>query len=791
MPEPRLSVPGLLCVWLLASHRVYAQNHASPSRLRETIYDCYHDWMARTPDHVFDNAWRMLGFKSTPGLACLQALEHLKREFLEQRHQRWYVKPEALSAWQQGLLSRMSQLPILAFVGASRYPLNTSSDIVQDYLQREGLHETHVHLNGSSYAETAWLHALQRPRDSIKDFIKQWNKKGVIRDLTRNIDPSLNPTELLKRLKTARRLRQHLMRAANSEAWWRPMAHIDTQEDAVFADQNTFTLADEIKWQTKFLEKCRHHPECQLLNGVYHEYVLLLNQYYQLTVQNEDRVGFDQFQKHADIGLREDLERDYFQRFKDAHGTYSRRSRIQYYEGRFAPKDNAVELHKRLVGMLQGYHRYLHDLFPENAAARQRKAPIQLTPLLNELDVVLEDLANFGITPLQLALVCHFIKRPWKKSDQNYGPYRQLSLVKGLRNEAHALLRLLQLYPKLKRWIRGVDAAANELHASPEYFAPIFRLCHSRGLTHKTFHAGEDFPHLLSGLRYMLEALELLNMQAGDRLGHGTAMGIDPQLWLSRMPQTVIISRGDWFLSVVAAWRMFNLNPVGLETVAHKLVAELGRLSIELFGKHLDPYLCEQFLGFRTLSLPEVQRWQDNGRKLPVALPLNDHWLEEMQEVDIRARANAEAFDLYWCWQSDKEVWKKSLALIEVDSGFLNSEQCISLQQTLMREIARRGVVIETLPSSNVRISQYKHFSEHHALRWMKAPQAVKANDPDILVSLGSDDPGIFSTDIETEFHHLFYALKRSGLTESEALQRVAKVNECGRIYRFHAKIDL
>jgi hypothetical protein len=739
---------------------------------------------------VFDNAWQLLAFKSAPGLACLQALEHLQREFLEQRHQLWYVKPEALSAWQQGLVSRMSQLPLLAFVGASRYPMNAKSDIVQDYLQREGLHETHVHLNGSSYAEIAWLHALQRPLKSSFDFSKQWKKKGIIKDLTRNIDPSLSPIELVKRLKTARRLRLHLMRAANSDSWWQSTACIDTQEDAVFADQDTFTLDCEIKWQAAFLEKCRHYPENQLLPGVYHQYVLLLNQYYQLSVQNEDRVGFDQFQKHADVGLREDLETNFAQRFKDAHGTDPRRSRIQYYEGRFAPKDNAIELRKRLLGILQGYHRYLCGLFSESSDWHQRKAPVQFTRLLNELDQVMEDLANLAITPLQLALVCHFIKKPWKKDDQNYGPYRYFSLVKGLRNDAHALLRLLQLYPRLKRWVRGVDAAANELHAPPEYFAPVFRLCCSLGLTHNTFHAGEDFPHLLSGLRYMLEALEMLNMQAGDRLGHGTAMGIDPQLWLSRMPQTVIIGRGDWFLSVLAAWRMLNLNPVGLETVAHKLTAELGRLSVELFGKHLNPYLCEQVLGLRTLSLPEVQRWQDNGKILPIALPLNDHWRKEVQEVDIQAKANEEAFDLYWRWQSDKEVWKKSLALIEVESAFLNAEHCILLQQTLMREVAKRGVVIETLPSSNVRISQYKHFSEHHALRWMKAPQAAKPNDPDILVSLGSDDPGIFSTDIETEFYHLFYALKRSGLNETEALQRVAELNERGRIYRFHAKAE-
>jgi hypothetical protein len=386
--------------------------------------------------------------------------------------------------------------------------------------------------------------------------------------------------------------------------------------------------------------------------------------------------------------------------------------------------------------------------------------------------------------------VCHFIKRPWSKSDVKHAPYRHHALVKSLRKSTDVLLWLLKSYPKLKRWVRGIDGAANELHASPEFFAPIFRQCAAHGLGNKTFHAGEDFPHLLSGLRYMLEALELLDLRAGDRLGHGTAMGIAPKLWIDRMPQTIIISRGDWFLSALAAWRLMCKQPVGLEKVAHTLTAELGIRSVELFGKHLNPYECEQAMSLRSLSLPEVYHWVNNGLQLPIAQPVSEHWRKEMEDVHSNATANPTAFDVYWNWQSDKDLWKKSEELIEVKSDFLQASHYLLLQQALMHEVADRGVVIETLPSSNVRVSQYKHFSEHHALRWMKAPSAVQPNDPDILVSLGSDDPGIFSTDIETEFHHLFLALKNSNLNEAEALQRVAQVNERGRIYRFHPKED-
>lgn len=785
--EPRISVPGLLCVWLLSSHRLRTAQY-----LREALYDCYHTWLTRSPDHVFDNAWRKLKFDNEKQHPCIKSLDFLQNELLVQRHQRWYVKPDAMGAWQQGLCSRMSQLPLMAWVDASHLPVKPHSDIVEDYLSREGLHETHVHLNGSSYGERAWLHALEYPLKSTADFSNNFHKKpeqeNVIRDLVRNIDPTLTPASLIYRLQKARKLRRLLMHAAFDDCWWAPTDVIDIEDAESYPDRYSFCLKTELRWQTAFLSKCRDYPRHRVLPELYHQYLLLMNQYYQLTVQNEQRVGFDQFQKHADAGLREHLESDYFQRFNDIHGNNPRRSRVQFYEGRFAPKENRAKLHDLILKILQDYHRYLSSCLPQDAVLQKKRPPYRLSVLLTELDELTTALAISGVEPLRLALVCHFIKRPWSKSDMKHAPYRHHALVKSLRKSTDVLLWLLKSYPKLKRWVRGIDGAGNELHASPEYFAPIFRQCTAHGLHHKTFHAGEDFPHLLSGIRYMLEALEFLNLQAGDRLGHGIAMGIDPLLWINRMPQTIIIKRGDWFLSILAAWRLMCKQPIGLEKVAHTLIAELGARSVELFGRHLSPYECEHSMSLRSLSLPEVYSWFNNDQQMPITGPLNAHWRKEIEAVHTKATANPTAFEVYWRWQSDKELWGKSEELIEVKSDFLQASHYLLLQQALMHEVADRGVVIETLPTSNVRISQYKHFSEHHALRWMKAPSAAQPNDPDILVSLGSDDPGIFSTDIEAEFHHLFLALKNTKLNEAEALQRVAQVNERGRIYRFHPK---
>ena len=65
------------------------------------------------------------------------------------------------------------------------------------------------------------------------------------------------------------------------------------------------------------------------------------------------------------------------------------------------------------------------------------------------------------------------------------------------------------------------------MSAGPEVFSPAFRYMRNHWTGNEdlriTFHAGEDFVHLLSGLRMIVEAEEFLEMRQGDRIGHGKA----------------------------------------------------------------------------------------------------------------------------------------------------------------------------------------------------------------------------------------------------------------------------
>jgi hypothetical protein len=164
----------------------------------------------------------------------------------------------------------------------------------------------------------------------------------------------------------------------------------------------------------------------------------------------------------------------------------------------------------------------------------------------------------------------------------------------------------------------------------------------------------------------------------------------------------------------------------------------------------------------------------------------NDYWLAEAKLVHEAMKINRHDLELLWLWLSDQDLWQRSEELKEVDTAYFDAATFIQIQQGLMAEAASRRIVIEALPSSNVRISQYHRFHEHHILRWMRVPGFVIDGDPEIMVSLGSDDPGIFAGDLNGEFYQIYAVLRNLGLGDKTSLDYLAPINERGRQYRFH-----
>ena len=269
--------------------------------LRQQLYLSNQRWQARLPDHVFD-----LGFKAAQQRGLIDqnlaavALDLLAKQFLEVQQGQVHVKLDRFGEWQQSVLSRVSSVPIVAAMQAlnvkrgghlaghdpvkaliglpasQALPCPTPRDgAVEDYIGREGLHESHLHLNGSTFAEQCWLRALTHPNREVRLFSELWraSKRSVegdrVQELARLHESAFNPAQLRRDLVLAGRLRAWLVYAAlipgelPSNAPWRAddlrgygSACIAPAVNGSYGLKNSSPadhLAGELDWLTRLL----------------------------------------------------------------------------------------------------------------------------------------------------------------------------------------------------------------------------------------------------------------------------------------------------------------------------------------------------------------------------------------------------------------------------------------------------------------------------------------------------------------------------------------------------------
>jgi hypothetical protein len=101
----------------------------------------------------------------------------------------------------------------------------------------------------------------------------------------------------------------------------------------------------------------------------------------------------------------------------------------------------------------------------------------------------------------------------------------------------------------------------------------------------------------------------------------------------------------------------------------------------------------------------------------------------------------------------------------------------------MLKILHQKEIVIETLPTSNVRIGHHHDFSTYHLWKWF-AWEAEGHPIPPIVA--GTDDTGIFATSIYNEYANIYCHLTNSGMmTHNKAMQIIERLEENSRVYRF------
>ncbi|KQO42525.1 hypothetical protein [Methylobacterium sp. Leaf85] len=379
--------------------------------------------------------------------------------------------------------------------------------------------------------------------------------------------------------------------------------------------------------------------------------------------------------------------------------------------------------------------------------------------------------AEWRARGLEVRFVVHFIRT----TDRSRG---RLDVEFGrLRQRLDRLSAVLHLFrhraPHLAGQIVGIDVANLERACPPEVFAPYLQLLRGRPDLAKpfdtellacwnrlearrlsrpptslptlglTYHAGEDFYHPLDGLR-AIDGLLRNVLRPGDRIGHGLALGWDiarfeRERGVAPLPLGTVLDDMVWLrmdASIHGEW-MGHCQVEG-----DKLIDELAR---RIYPDRPSQGALERALDLRF----RVPRPIDGGEGMPVTGQATDEAgiaadTAMVAEIGIRRGRFAEGREL------------QTLALA--------SSLIPGAQARLASRLRAAGVVVEANPSSNLATGAVKRLSDHPCF----SHGQILHDQP--IVTINTDDPGVFGTDLEIEFALMFEAMLQRDVGRERAL---------------------
>ena len=689
--------------------------------------------IAREHNHVIPHHYlRLVSNSSFRGIekksqVFTQALPQLAEDFLERRNNRIYVRIEKFNAWQEqiayippmllisayifkNVISSITDITSDSFYNQYIAPNLGNTSLIPPYIsqleelkkENNGFNDLHIHLNGTMETESVWLDILHYPERVIHNMEESAKGNKLAKEQYEQFDNWTRPDKLKHSITQAINLRKFLF----------------SEISQVVPVNEAFTRQAESSLYISVLHYLSMYPDNKEVASSFHHYLLILGLVNQMLVQQPQCFGFEQFQHYTSNGLREYSEQEYEQRFLQLAG--NQLDNIKIIEGRFSPKDTQDKNNQLIDKIRRGWL------------------------LLNNRQ---------GCNKSNIRLIAHFIKRADKQ--KNDIRFKELRLKN--RKICEALIALRNSGSKNGKAIVGIDVAASEFDTSPEVFAPVFKRLREKGFQHFTYHAGEDFYHLLGGLRAIYEAITFLDLQRGDRIGHATAAGVAPETWAHNVGCEVVVPIGAYMDDLLFVYNLISNNECkALESLMPRLYMRITELSREIYPN--DEFQVYDLIYAWKRRQEDILELADSGKLNNIKALRRYHQKEYVEKYK-------------------KEIKVKIFEIL--DENALREVQLAILKIMHHKEIA-----IETLPTSNIFIGYHNSFNTYHLVNWIRWEKEGKPIPP---IVLGTDDAGIFATNIYNEYCHIYTLLVYEyDFCINEAFEIIRKINRDANYYIFN-----
>lgn len=350
----------------------------------------------------------------------------------------------------------------------------------------------------------------------------------------------------------------------------------------------------------------------------------------------------------------------------------------------------------------------------------------------------------------------------------------------------------------LRALLRGIDVAGNENHIPIEVFAPAIRVLRSALFPQHypiekrlrqpfiTLHAGEDFSHILSGIRAIDEAVTFCEYRPGDRIGHGLAIGINPYEWAKRQHSCYLPIREHLDNLVWSYQRGLELGHQvsKFQATLLRLQEKIRLYSLLVYNEEYSPTQLHQAWLLRR-NCPDMLNKEHSVLGLEASLWLPDlDKLRKCTDLDLTKQIGTTEQEIWQHYLDEtpakkKDDWvhiqyhpilpvTKGLAdmptLAHSRKDFLTDEDLEfyeALQDLMLEKFSQNQWVLEACPTSNLYIGRLESYEEHPIFRWSPpTTEALQAGNSanrfglrrgPVRVCINTDDAGLMPTTIENE----------------------------------------